>query len=181
MKYQDFPLIKKSYLHRAQWRYFFYLSRVRILVSPWLLTWLANYKRASRSGARGFFWNFISINKINKTLHGRLGTRILSTSAESISHEWASLQHSKIKFVSPSGHVISYISSIIAQVIVEMRTLWLVEHSVISRYNHLARGDYCRGAAIIENGCPAAIFNYSFPLFIIASTFHFSTFQAEQK
>ena len=37
------------------------------------------------------------------------------------------------------------------------------------------------GAAIIENGCPTAIFNYSFPLFIIASTFHFSTFQAEQK
>ena len=39
-----FPFIKKSYLHRAQWRYYFYLSRVRILVSPWLLIWLANYK-----------------------------------------------------------------------------------------------------------------------------------------
>ena len=38
-----FPYTKKSYLHRAQWRYYFYLSRVRILVSPWLLTWLANY------------------------------------------------------------------------------------------------------------------------------------------
>ena len=47
-----FPFTKKSYLHRAQWRYYFYLSRVRILVSPWLLTWLANYKRASRSGTR---------------------------------------------------------------------------------------------------------------------------------
>ena len=47
-----FPLTKKSYLHRAQWKYYFYLSRVRILVSPWLLTWLANYKRASRSGTR---------------------------------------------------------------------------------------------------------------------------------
>ena len=44
-----FPFTKKSYLHRSQWRYYFYLSRVRILVSPWLLTWLANYKRASRS------------------------------------------------------------------------------------------------------------------------------------
>ena len=32
-----FPFTKKSYLHRAQWRYHFYLSRVRILVSPWLL------------------------------------------------------------------------------------------------------------------------------------------------
>ena len=34
-----FPFTKKLYLHRAQWRYFFYLSRVRILVSPWLLTY----------------------------------------------------------------------------------------------------------------------------------------------
>ena len=60
--------------------------------------------------------NFISIYKINRTLHGRLGIRILSSSAESISHSFASLtreryfQHSKIKFVSPSGHVISSIS-----------------------------------------------------------------------
>ena len=38
-----------SNLHRPQWRYYFYLSHVRILVSPWLLTWLANYKRASHS------------------------------------------------------------------------------------------------------------------------------------
>ena len=36
-----FPFTKKSYLHHAQWRYYFFLSRVRILVSPWLLTWLA--------------------------------------------------------------------------------------------------------------------------------------------
>ena len=60
--------------------------------------------------------NFISIYKIKRTLHGRLGIRVLSSSAESISHEWASLtweimneryfQHSKIKFVSPSGHVL---------------------------------------------------------------------------
>ena len=47
MKYQDFPFTKISYLHHVQWRYYFYLSCVRILVSPWLLTWLANYKRAS--------------------------------------------------------------------------------------------------------------------------------------
>ena len=53
-----FPFNKKSYLHRAQWRYCFYLSRVRILVSPWLLTWLANYKRASRSGARPVLLKF---------------------------------------------------------------------------------------------------------------------------
>ena len=49
--------------------------------------------------------NFISIYKINRTLHGRLGIRILSSRAESI-------QHSKIKFVSPRGHVISSISSV---------------------------------------------------------------------
>ena len=53
--------------------------------------------------------------KINRTLHGRLGIRIWSSRAESISHSFASLtreryfQYSKIKFVSPSGHVISSI------------------------------------------------------------------------
>ena len=34
---------KKSYLHRAQWRYYFYFSRVRILVSPWLLTLILTF------------------------------------------------------------------------------------------------------------------------------------------
>ena len=59
--------------------------------------------------------NFISIYKINRTLHGRLGIRILSSRAESVSHSFASLtreryfHHSKIKFVSTSGHVISSI------------------------------------------------------------------------
>ena len=58
-----FPFTKKnSYLHRAQWRYYFYLSHVRILVSPWLLLWLANYKRASRSGARPVLLKFHSQN-----------------------------------------------------------------------------------------------------------------------
>ena len=153
-------------------RYCFYLSRVRILVSPWLLAWLANYKRASRSGARpvllkfhsqnGFevrrrysyrwlsrwaakfshryffrawrtfrkicrslgkwcwktHWkrikkkccllcrNFISISKINRSLHGRLGIQISFSRVESISH-------SKMKFVSPCGHVISSIFAMI--------------------------------------------------------------------
>mgnify|MGYP006964572515 CR=1 FL=1 len=32
------PLTKKSYLHSAQWRYYFYLSRERILLWPWLWT-----------------------------------------------------------------------------------------------------------------------------------------------
>ena len=60
--------------------------------------------------------NLISIYKINRTLHGRLGIRILSSRAESISHSFASLtreryfQHSNIKFVSPRGHVISSIT-----------------------------------------------------------------------
>ena len=59
--------------------------------------------------------NFISIYKINRTLHGRLRLQILSLSAESISHSFASptreryFQYSKIKFVFPCGHVISSI------------------------------------------------------------------------
>ena len=56
---------------------------------------------------------FISIYKINISLHGRLGILILSSRAESISHLIASLtrekyfQHSEIKFVSLGGHIIS--------------------------------------------------------------------------
>ena len=59
--------------------------------------------------------NFISIYKINRTLHGRLGIRILSSSAESIFHEWEKwmteryFQHEKIKFVSLQSNVISSI------------------------------------------------------------------------
>ena len=61
--------------------------------------------------------NFISIYKINRTLRGRLGIRILSSGAESNSHSFASLtreryfQHEKMKFASPRGHVISSISA----------------------------------------------------------------------
>ena len=59
--------------------------------------------------------HFINIYIINRTLHGRFGIRILSSSAESISHSFASLtreryfQHSKVKFVSPHSRVISSI------------------------------------------------------------------------
>ena len=56
------PFTEKSHLHRPQWRYYFYLSRVRILVSTWLLIWLASYKRASRSGARSVLLKFHSQN-----------------------------------------------------------------------------------------------------------------------
>ena len=65
--------------------------------------------------------NLISIYIRNRTFHGRLGIRILSSRAESISHSFASLtreryfQHSKIKFVSPRGHEISSISVNIGQ------------------------------------------------------------------
>ena len=61
--------------------------------------------------------NFISIYKINRTIHGRLEIRILSSRAKGISHSFASLtceryvQHSKIKFVSPRGYVISSMSN----------------------------------------------------------------------
>ena len=107
-----FPFTKKSYLHRGQWRYHFYLSRVRILVSPWLLTWLfRKWIKKSCVLCR----NFIGIYIINRTFYGRLGVRTLSSRAESISHSFVSLtrkryfQHSKIKFVSPRGHKISSI------------------------------------------------------------------------
>ena len=49
--------------------------------------------------------NFTSIYKIKRTLHGRLGIRILSSRADRY------FQHSKIKFASPCGHVISSISA----------------------------------------------------------------------
>ena len=86
-------------------------------MSPWLLTRLANYKRAmNKKNSCVLCRNFISIYIINRTFHGRLGIRILSSRAESISYSFASLtreryfQHSKIKFVSPRGHEISSIS-----------------------------------------------------------------------
>ena len=57
-----FPFNKKSYPHYAPWRYYFYLSHVRILVLSWLLTWLANYKRASCSGTLPVLLKFHSQN-----------------------------------------------------------------------------------------------------------------------
>ena len=48
----------------------------------------------------------------------------------------------KISKLGYSGMAIIIDFSIIAQVIIEMRALWLVENHIISRYNHLARGDY---------------------------------------
>ena len=64
-------------------------------------------KRFAEKKSSVLFRNFISIHKINRTLYGRLGIRILSFRAESI------FQYSKIKFVFPRGHVISSISLII--------------------------------------------------------------------
>ena len=81
--------------------------------------------------------HFINIYIINRTLHGRLrlGIRILSSRAESISRSFASLtlerylQHSKIKFVSPRGHVISSISLITPDVTETM----LVERTIAKK------------------------------------------------
>ena len=47
-----------------------------------------------------------------------------------------------------SFHIFMF--SIIAQVIIEMRALWLVKNYVISRYNHPARGDYNIEALIFK-------------------------------
>ena len=56
--------------------------------------------------------NLLFLSKcIEKTGGGRAGVRVLSSRADGISHSFASLnreryfQHEKIKFVSPSGHV----------------------------------------------------------------------------
>ena len=60
--------------------------------------------------------HFINIYIINRTLHDSLRIQILFSRAESISHSFALLtreryfQPSKIKFVSPRGHVISSLS-----------------------------------------------------------------------
>lgn len=40
--------------------------------------------------------------------------------------------------------------SIIAQVIIEMRALWLVDYYVISCYNHPTRGEYNTEALILK-------------------------------
>ena len=56
-----FHYTKKWYLHRAKWRSIF-ISHMRTLVSPCLHTWLANHKRAFRSGERPFLFNFLSQN-----------------------------------------------------------------------------------------------------------------------
>ena len=40
--------------------------------------------------------------------------------------------------------------SVIAQVIIEMHMLWLVEDYIISHYNHLVRGDYNTEALIFK-------------------------------
>ena len=81
-----FPFTNISYLHRAQWRYYFYLSRVRILVSPRLLTWLANYKRASHSGARPVLLKFHSQNVFE--VRRRYSYRWLPRWAAKFSHRY---------------------------------------------------------------------------------------------
>ena len=100
------------------------------------LSW--NIIALSQSNCRNFSCssiicrNFIGIYKINRTLHGCAGIRISSSRAESISHSFASLswempsrcfQHSKIKFVSPRGHVISSIS-ILVHIRLPVPLLW---------------------------------------------------------
>ena len=130
-----FLLLKKSYLHRAQRSYYFYLSCVEdigvamvtnmisqlqesfplrraagsfdISFTKWLrgaktvvtgdfLDELPNFHIDTFSKLEEHSGRFAeNIYKINRTLHGRLG------------HEF--YLHSKIKFVSPRGHVISSI------------------------------------------------------------------------
>ena len=71
------PFTKTSYLHRAQWRYYFYLSHVEISVLSWLLRWSANKKFQGNKKGCILPVNFISSYKINRMLHGHAGIRIL--------------------------------------------------------------------------------------------------------
>ena len=72
-----FPFTKKSYLHRAQWRYYFCLSRVRILVSPWLLTWFALF--ISRYWEKESLHPLEAKSKMQVILIGKMHTQSLST------------------------------------------------------------------------------------------------------
>ena len=116
MKYQDFSTYEKIISSpRAVKILFLSFTCEDIAISDILryVTILAVSKMNKKSCV--LCGNFFSIYKINRTLHGRLRIRILSSRAESISHSFASLtreryfHHSKIKFVSPRGHVISSI------------------------------------------------------------------------
>ena len=69
--------------------FLFFLSHERILVSPWLLTWLANYKRASCSDARSVLLKFDSQD----------GSCWKYLPLVRFTHSWE-FQHSKIKLVS---------------------------------------------------------------------------------
>ena len=64
----------------------FYLSLARILVSPWLLKWIANYKRASRSGAGRVLLKFHSQNGFEA--RRRYSYRWLSRWAAKFSHRY---------------------------------------------------------------------------------------------
>ena len=145
MKYQDFT--KKSYLNRAQWRYYLcedigvvmvtniiFLFFIRILtfwnrkykyyclyfsfvtLYPSFITFLWHtfcdrwplnctillFRKWIKKSCV-LCWNFISIYKINRKSHGRLGKRILSSRAEILS-----ALEDKIRI--PRGHVISPVS-----------------------------------------------------------------------
>ena len=134
-----FPFTKKSYLHRAQWRYYCYLSRVRMLVSPWLLKQFSLFGTKNISIIVLFlFYNFMSefhnifvtgiyfaVSKMNlKKVVFYVGISSVSINyTEHYTAAWGYefyllvlkvsltryFQHSKIKFVSPRGHVISSI------------------------------------------------------------------------
>ena len=79
-----FPFTKKSYLHHAVKILFLSLMCKDIDVSPWLLTWLANYKRDSRSGAQPVLFKFHSQNGFE--VWRRYSYRWLSGWAAKFSH-----------------------------------------------------------------------------------------------
>ena len=134
-----FPLTKKSYRHRPQWRYYFYLSRVRILVSPWLLTyafaviesffsslefWLFGTENHKYFCLYFFFItlypSFITFlwqafcNRWPLKLHYFALSKWIKKSCvlcRNFAHSWEIFSALQDKIISPRGHVISSIST----------------------------------------------------------------------
>ena len=98
--------------------YFLYFSLIALYSSFITFLWQAFCNRwplfaVSKMNKRSCLLceNFISVYNNKQNITWLLGIRISSSHAESISHEWAQrareryFKHSKIRFVSPRGHV----------------------------------------------------------------------------
>ena len=115
-----------NHLSHGDGKRYFAISQINIRVLDWVLFWIfdssfeewiiemINEIKFAIMNSLMHSWQerlscfdckktvFVSIYIINRTLHGLLGIRILSSRADS----------SKIKFISPCGHIISVVNGI---------------------------------------------------------------------